>query len=113
MVRAHQHVEIVGLMNNGTETLDAIRKFNPDLAIVDIKMPGLTGLQVLSEIRKENQKIKFIILTFYSSDYFRQMAIKAGADYFFSKVEEFDKVSLVVKELSMSQDYYQEIKSQA
>jgi ActR/RegA family two-component response regulator len=39
---------------------------------------------------------KIIILTFYSSDYYRNIAIKAGADYFFNKVDDFDEVSMVV-----------------
>ena len=59
-------------------------------------MPGLSGLEVLSEIRKENKIVKIIILTFYSSDHHRQMAIQAGADYFFTKVDDFDKLSMVV-----------------
>lgn len=89
-------VEIVGSCDNGTDTLEALRNLKPDLAIVDIKMPGLTGLQVLTEIRKENKTLQFIILTFHASDYYRQMALEAGADYFFSKVDDFEKVAEVV-----------------
>jgi len=89
-------VEIVGSCDNGTDTIEALRKLKPDLAIVDIKMPGLSGLQVLTEIRKENKTLKFIILTLHSSDYYRQMAMETGADYFFSKVDDFEKVVEVV-----------------
>lgn len=99
----YKQAEIVGLLKNGTETLEAIRTLKPDLAIVDIKMPGLTGLEVLTEIRKEDKNVKFIILTFYSSDYHRQLAIKSGADYFFTKVDDFDKVSLVVADLILKE----------
>lgn len=99
MLSAYQEVEIVGSLKNGTETLEALRMMKPDLAIVDIKMPGLNGLEVLSELRKEDKTIKFIILTFYSSDYYRHSAIKAGTDYFFSKVDDFEKIALVVAEL--------------
>jgi len=99
MVSMHKQVEIVGLLKNGTATLAALRVLKPDLAIVDIKMPGLNGLEVLTEIRKDDKTIKFIILTLYSSDHYRQSAIQAGTDYFFSKVDDFEKVSLVVAEL--------------
>ena len=99
MLAIYKQVEIIGIYKNGTDTLAAIRKLKPDLAIVDIKMPGLSGLEVLKEIRKEEQKIKIIILTFFSFDYFRQMALQAGADYFFSKTDDFEKLSLVVAEL--------------
>jgi len=72
----------------------------PDLAIVDIKMPGLNGLYVLNEIRKDDKNVIFIILTFYSSDYYRQLAIQAGSNYFFSKADDFEKLTQVVAELS-------------
>ena len=99
MLAIYKQVEIVGFYKNGPDTLEAIRILKPDLAIVDIKMPGLSGLEVLKEIRKEDQSIKIIILTFISFEYFRQMAIKAGADYFFTKTDDFEKLSLVVAEL--------------
>ena len=109
MVGRHKQVEIVGLLKNGTATLEALRVLKPDLAIVDIKMPGLSGLEVLTEIRKEDKTVKFIILTLYSSDYYRQSAIQAGTDYFFSKVEDFEEVSLVVAELVEKEDNYKRI----
>ncbi len=94
-----RRVEIVGTFKNGNETLAALRVLKPDLAIVDIKMPGLSGLEVLHQIRKEDSSLKFIILTFYSSDNYRNLAFRYGADYFFSKVDDFEKISLAVKEL--------------
>jgi DNA-binding NarL/FixJ family response regulator len=99
LVSRYEHVEIVGTCRNGTDTLEAIRTLKPDLAIVDIKMPGLSGLEVLTEIRKDDKETKVIILTFYSSEYYRQLAFEAGADYFFSKVDDFEKISSVLADL--------------
>lgn len=95
----YSQVVIVGTCNNGIVALESLQKLKPDLAIIDIKMPGLTGLQVLNEIRKEDKILKFIILTLYSNDYHRQMAIDAGADYFFSKVDHFEKINDVIIQL--------------
>jgi len=91
-----KQVEIVGSFKNGIDALEGLRNLNPQVAIVDIKMPGLNGLEVLNEIRKENKFVKIIILTFYASEYHRQLAIQTGADYFFSKVDDFDKAIQVV-----------------
>lgn len=99
MLSVFQQVEIVGLFENGTDALQALRSLNPDLAIVDLKMPGLTGLQVLSEIRKEDKVLKFILLTLHSTDFYRKMADEAGADYFFSKLDDFEKVEVVINEM--------------
>jgi DNA-binding NarL/FixJ family response regulator len=95
----YSYIEIVGSCNNGIAALEMLRKLKPDLAIVDIKMPGITGLQVLTEIRKEDILLKFMILTFYSNDYHLQIAMKAGADYFFSKADDFEKIQDVITEL--------------
>lgn len=92
-------VEIVGVFNNGTETLKALQTLNPDLAIVDIKMPGMSGLEVLKRTRNEGNLLRFIILTFHATDDYRQLAMEEGADYFFSKVDDFEKVEEVIKEM--------------
>ncbi len=99
MLSRYGQVEIVASCKNGTDTLVAIQTMNPNLAIVDVNIPGMTGLDVLSEIRKENHTTTFIILTLYSSGYNRQLAMEAGADYFFSKEDDFEKIPIIVKEL--------------
>lgn len=111
MVSVYKQVEIVRSCSNGIDTLEALRTLKPDLAIVDIKMPGLSGLEVLNEIRKEDKIVKFIILTFYSSEYHRQMALQAGADYFFNKVDDFEKVSQLVEDLAKKEEYYKRLYS--
>ena len=52
-----------------------------------------------AEIRKENKPLLFITLTLHTSDYYRQMAMEAGADCFFSKAVDFEKVAVVVDEM--------------
>ena len=96
MISIFGQTKIVGSYSNGNDTLNALKTLEPDLAILDFKMPGLNGLEVISEIRKVNKHVKIIMLTFYSSDYYRNLAIKAGADYFFNKIDDFDEVSMVV-----------------
>jgi two-component system, NarL family, response regulator DesR len=101
LVTLCNQAEIVASCDNGTKALEAIRNLKPDLAIVDLQMPGLTGLEVLTAIRKTNKKVKIIILTFFSTDYHKNMSLDAGADYFFSKVDEFEKISQVLSEMSI------------
>ncbi|MFZ4399615.1 MAG: response regulator transcription factor [Bacteroidales bacterium] len=92
-------VEIVGAFSNGIDTLKTLRKKKADLAILDLKMPGLSGLEVINEIRKEDRNIKIILLTFNPTAYLQQMAINEGADYFYSKVDDFEKLAFVVKDM--------------
>ena len=99
MLSDFKEAEIVAALDNGEDSLERIKSLNPDLVIIDINMPKLNGLQVLEAIKKENHKAIFIILTLYASKYFREKAMTLGADYFFSKVDDFDKVSSVVQDL--------------
>jgi DNA-binding NarL/FixJ family response regulator len=86
MLGFYRQIEIVGSCKNGIDTLEALRNLKPDLAIVDLKMPGLNGLKVLTEIRKENKTIKIIILTLFSSDSYRQKAIQTVPIISFQKL---------------------------
>lgn len=99
MLSHYADVELIGVCENGTDALEAIRNLNPDVAIVDLKMPGLTGLEIIAEIRKENTIIKLILLTFHATEYYRVKAFETGADYFFSKADEFDKLDSLIEEL--------------
>jgi DNA-binding NarL/FixJ family response regulator len=96
MLAEIDQVEVIASLNNGIDTLKALKTLTPDLAILDIRMPGLTGLEVLNAIRKENKSVIFIILTLHSQGYFRQLATQAGTNYFFNKADDFEKITQVV-----------------
>lgn len=102
MLCSNMKVQLVGSFRNGLDALDAMRTLNPDLAIIDIKMPGKSGLGILKEIRDENISVKILMLTFYSSEFYRQQAMKNGADYFLSKVDDFEKIPAVIDRILIS-----------
>ena len=60
------------LANNGLEALKKVKEERPDLLILDIKMPGMHGLDVLKAVRKENKELPIIVCTAYE---------KMGDDY--------------------------------
>jgi len=103
MLQTLEGVDIVGVSENGKDAIDKIKSTKPDLAIIDIKMPKMNGIEVINEIRKENKEIKIITLTFYNSDLYKKLTLSSGSDYFFSKVDEFDKMILKVNELILQE----------
>ena len=58
-------VEVVGLCKNGIEAYNMILDESPDIVMTDIRMPGLTGLELVREISQSDQRIQFIILSGY------------------------------------------------
>ena len=94
-----EQVEVVGSFCNGVDALTAIQELEPDIAVLDNKMPGLMGMDVIREVRKSDNNMVLMLLTYYSDSYYKKMAMSVGADYFFSKSEDFEKISKVIDDL--------------
>ena len=82
---------------NAAEALAAFQQLKPEVAILDIQMPGGCGIDVLAHIKKESPHTTVIMLTNYSLPPFRKCCLQAGADYFFDKSTEFEKVFEAVR----------------
>ncbi len=98
-----KEVEIIGEAQDVPGAINLAQKLQPDIAILDINIPGGSGFDVLKELKKKN--VLVIILTSYSSPPFRQKAQKEGADFFFDKSTEFEKVVEVIKQEEFKRFY--------
>jgi len=95
-------MEIVGHAQNANEAIERIKKTKPDVAILDIRMQGGSGIQVLEIIKLFNKNILIIMLTAYPYPQYRQICEEMGAEYFFDKSTEFHRVQEVLTELVAS-----------
>ncbi len=85
-------VEIVGQAASVPEAIETIRRLMPDTVILDIRMPGGTGLDVLRDIKQLDPAPLVIVLTNYAAPAYREKCRQAGADFFFDKSTEFDRI---------------------
>jgi DNA-binding NarL/FixJ family response regulator len=69
---------ILATCSNGEETLQAIQQYQPDILILDIRMPGMNGLAVLNELKKAKHPVKVVILTAELGQYELLKAIQLG-----------------------------------
>lgn len=76
---------ILSLAKNGEETLDKILNLQPDLVVLDIRMPKLTGIEIIQIAREKGFEGHFIILSGYSDFTYAQTAIKYGVDFYLTK----------------------------
>ena len=95
-------IEIVGQAENGAQATKLIEELSPDVVILDIRMPKGNGINVLENIKGDNPTLIVIMLTNYPYPQYRKRCRKAGADYFFDKATEFEKVTEVLKGLVTS-----------
>lgn len=73
-------VAVVAEASDGLEALDAVRKHHPDCAVLDVNMPGLTGLEVARALRDEEWEGAVLILSMHDDPEYVLEAIRAGAD---------------------------------
>jgi DNA-binding NarL/FixJ family response regulator len=85
-------IEIVGQTENLTEASNAIQKLRPDIVILDIGMPGDSGIDLLQSIKQAEATSIIIILTNYPYQRHQQKCLHAGADFFLDKSIEFDQI---------------------
>ena len=82
---------------NGVEALELLEKQNPSIALLDIEMPGMSGLQALKEIRKREIDITVVMITAYGTIERAVEAIRQGAYDFIPKPFEPDHIALIVQ----------------
>ena len=75
-------MEIVGEAQNGMEALEMIDQLKPDILLLDMKMPGLSGNQILEQLTGDRKRIHVIVISGYDDFEYARMALKYGAiDY--------------------------------
>jgi YesN/AraC family two-component response regulator len=84
-------LEVVGTAGDGVEALEAIRNLKPDVVSLDIRMPGMSGIEVLKAIRRDRLTCTPIILSGMADKIFRKKCLELGARYVFDKSTELEK----------------------
>ena len=92
-------VETIMQAKDQLEAKELMHKLNPEVVILDIPMPGGSGIDLLREVKKGQQPPLVIVLSDQSHPQYRKKCTDAGADFFFDKSTEFDEVAEVLKRL--------------
>lgn len=90
-------VELVGVTDNEEEALHDIALLKPDFLILDIMLKSGDGINVLKKVKAEYPDITISMVTNYSTPEFIERCKKLGADFFFDKAKDFDKIIGAVK----------------
>jgi len=76
---AHSGIDVVGLATNGSEALDAVASLHPDVVLMDLRMPGLDGIEASRRINEMCPDVQVLILTAYEDEQLRHAASEVGA----------------------------------
>jgi DNA-binding NarL/FixJ family response regulator len=92
-------VQLVGRAGDVTEALRGIEQVNPDAVILDLQMPGGSGLDVLRVTRRDHPGLYVLICTNSPYPQYREECLSAGANFFLDKSAEFERIPAILREL--------------
>jgi DNA-binding NarL/FixJ family response regulator len=85
LIGTQPDMQLVGEASNGMEAVQLHRQLSPDVTLMDLQMPEMSGLDAIIAIRSEQPAARIIVLTTYSGDVLAQRALKAGAQAYVLK----------------------------
>ncbi|MDL4841897.1 response regulator [Aquibacillus rhizosphaerae] len=90
--------KVCGIGTDGRDGLNKIRQLQPDLVLIDIRMPGFSGIDIIQQIKNEGYMTKFIILSGYSSFSYAKESMKLGiSSYLLKPIDENELIHAVNK----------------
>ena len=98
-------VEVVAVAVDGREAVELVAQHRPDIALLDITMPGLSGLNALSRIRADQPEVRVIMLSMHDNEEYVGHALKAGAAGYLLKGSSFAELELALRSVMSGGSY--------
>ena len=105
MLTRRGDIDIIGEAEDGIKALKAIRKLQPDMVLLDLSMPKMSGISVLKEIKRESPNIRILLLTIHESDQHVLEAFEAGADGYCIKDSSREELMLAIDSILAGKTY--------
>jgi DNA-binding NarL/FixJ family response regulator len=106
LIDAELGLKVCGEACDGHEVLDQVERHHPDILILDLSMPGPSGLETLEELRRTHPKTRTIVLSFRSDPPIVQSAIALGADGYVLKSGRTDEILVAIREVMRGSCYF-------
>ncbi len=98
-------ISVASEASNGIEVLQLVRENDYDVILLDISMPGKSGLDVLKEIRTDKPKLPILILSAYPEDQYAVRVIKAGANGYLTKESAPEELITAIRRVQLGKKY--------
>ena len=105
LIQSDDSFAVCGQAGNAAEAMDMIRKLSPELAIVDLSLPGANGIELIKHIRAEFPKLPILVLSMHDESLYAVRALRAGADGYVMKHEAMANVIQAIREVFDGRPY--------
>lgn len=100
MLRYERDMQVVGEAENGVEAVNRILELLPDVVLLDLNLPKMSGIDVMRQVRAQQPQIRFLVLTTYDTDEYIAPALEAGAQGYLLKDATPDELTRAVRSLA-------------
>jgi DNA-binding NarL/FixJ family response regulator len=105
LIHSEGSFAVCGEAGNASEGIDVIRRLRPDLAIVDLSLPGANGIELIKNIRAEFPKLPILVLSMHDESLYALRALRAGAEGYVMKHEAMANVIQAIREVFDGRPY--------
>ncbi|NJD60988.1 MAG: DNA-binding response regulator [Anaerolineales bacterium] len=105
LLKLEKDMSVVGLAQDGAEAIEMVSKFSPDLVLMDLKMPGMNGVESTRRICTEYPSVKVLVLTTFDDDEWVFDAIRAGASGYLLKDTPREKLIEAIRGTMIGKTY--------
>lgn len=105
MLDNEEGLQVIGEAADGEDAISLSRRLHPDIVLMDIRMPGIGGLEATRKIARGMSDIKVVVLTAYLEEIFAQRLLEAGASGFISKGSELGEMVRAIRNIHAGQRY--------
>ena len=92
----HENIQVIGEASDGFSAVEKIQSDPPDISLIDVDMPGLSGIKVIRILRKALPQMKILVLSTYNDETYIRDAMRAGADgYVLKSIEAQELVRIM------------------
>ena len=98
-------IVVAGEASDGNQALNQVRKGDYDLVLLDIAMPGMSGLEVLKQLKSERPDLPVLMLSMYPEEQYAVRTLKAGASGYLTKQSAPDELIAAIRKVCMGGKY--------
>ena len=99
------NIEIVGEAADGRDAVRAVGQLMPDLVLMDLTMPGMNGIEAVTEIKRRYPEVRILVMTLHKTEDFIHASLRAGADGYILKDATHDELRVAIRSVLLGKTY--------